>query len=44
MSKGKMIPKAAKRVQSAFDKEGTPEAQAAKGRVMSVTAKGSKKK
>lgn len=44
MSKGKITPKAASRMQSAFDKQGTPEAQAAKGRVMSAATKGSKKK
>lgn len=39
-----MTPKAAKRMQSAFDKQGTPEAQAAKGGIMLAAAKGSKKK
>lgn len=44
MSKNKMTPKAASRMQSAFDKQGIPEAQAAKSRVMSSASKPSKKK
>ena len=44
MSKSKMTPKAARRMQSSFDKQGTPEAQAGKARVMSAAAKRSEKK
>jgi len=43
MSKGKTTPKTASRMQSAFDKQGTPETQAAKGRVMSAAVKGKKR-
>ena len=37
-----MTPKAARRAQASFDKQGTPEAQAAKGSVMSAAAEGTK--
>ena len=39
-----MTPKAARRAQASFDKQGTPEAQTAKGRVMPVAARRNKKR